>query len=83
MRSLKGESNLKRCSRLSVRLERLKRRECDVALSGIGTTLDNETFTEENEPAVVAKRNALLESLVVSRAERNDFDKSLAALEGC
>jgi hypothetical protein len=67
---------------MSVRLDRLKRRECDVAGSGVGTTLDNETFTEENEPAVVAKR-ALLESLVVSKAERNDFDKSLAALEGC
>jgi hypothetical protein len=68
---------------LSVRLERLKGRECDVAGSGVVTTLDNEAFTEENEPAVIAKRNALLENPVVSKAERNDFDKSLAALEGC
>jgi hypothetical protein len=62
---------------------RLKRGECEAVRSGAGTTRDDEAFTEENIPAVVAKRNALLESPVGSKAKRNVFDKSLAALEGC
>jgi hypothetical protein len=66
-----------------MRHERLKRSECDVEASGVGTTFDNEAFTEVNKPTVVAKSNDLLESLVGSQAERNDIDESLATLQGC